>query len=35
MDAMINAEEALAKGDEKGHAFWMRVHEIAMKLTGG
>jgi dienelactone hydrolase len=34
MDATMKAEEALAKGDEKGHKFWMRVHAIAMKLIG-
>jgi len=35
LDAMLKAEEAAGKGDEEGHKFWMRVHEIAMKLTGG
>ena len=34
-DATMKADEALAKGDKKGHAFWKRVHDIAMKLTGG
>ena len=34
-DAMMKADEALGKGDEKGHAFWMRVYEIATKLSGG
>jgi len=35
LDATLKAEEAAGKGDEEGHQFWMRVHEIAMKLTGG
>ncbi len=35
MDAMMKAEEAAGKGDEKGKKFWMRVHGIAIKLTGG
>jgi len=34
-DATMKADEALAKGDKKGHAFWMRVHKIVMKLTSG
>ena len=33
--AMLKADEALAKGDKKGHAYWMRVHKIVTKLTGG
>ena len=35
LDAQMKAEEAMGKGDEKGQKFWMRVHDIAMKLTGG
>jgi len=35
LEALAKAEEAAGKGDEKGHKFWMRVHEIAMKITGG
>ena len=35
LDAMLKADEAAGKGDEEGHEFWMRVHEIAIKLTGG
>ena len=35
LDAMMKADEAASKGDEEGHEFWMRVHEIAIKLTGG
>ena len=34
-DAMMKADEALGKGDEKGHAFWMRVYKIATKLSSG
>ena len=35
LEALAKVEEAAGKGDEKGHKFWMRVHEIAMKITGG
>lgn len=35
MDAMLKADEALAKGDKEGHSFWMRVHGIATKINGG
>jgi poly(3-hydroxybutyrate) depolymerase len=35
LDAMLKADEAAGKGDEEGRKFWMRVHEIAMNLTGG
>lgn len=35
MDATFKAEEALAKGDDKGHAFWLKVYAIALKLSGG
>ena len=35
MDSTFRAEEALAKGDEKGHAFWLKVYAIALKLSGG
>ncbi len=36
IDAMMKAfMEKCAKGDEKCFAFWMSVHEIAMKITGG
>ncbi len=35
LDAMLKADEAAVKGDEEGHEFWMRVYEIAIKLTGG
>ena len=35
LDAMMKADEAAGKGDEEGHEFWMRVHEIAIRLTGG
>ncbi len=35
LDAQMKADDALGKGDKEGHKFWMRVHEIATKLTGG
>lgn len=35
LDSTFRAEEALARGDEKGHAFWLKVYAIALKLSGG
>ena len=29
----MKAEEAMGKGDEKGQKFWMRVHDITLKLS--
>jgi len=33
LDAQMKAEEAMGKGDEKGQKFWMRVHDITLKLS--
>ena len=35
LDASLKADEALASGDKKGHAFWKKVRDIAAKLSGG
>ena len=35
LDARMKADEALGKADEEGHKFWMRVHDIAMKMVEG
>ena len=29
----VNADKQLARGDENGHAFWLRVRDIAAKMT--